>query len=58
LRKNLVSAGLTYASDIAFTPSVKAVQDARGTRSIYERMEQAGSWATGITSALKAFVEA
>jgi len=47
----------SYASDIAFTPSVKAVQAARGSRSTYERMEQAGSWATSITPELKAFVE-
>lgn len=53
-----MSASLTYASDIAFTPSVKAVQSARGSRSIYERMEQAASWATSITPDLKAFVEA
>jgi predicted pyridoxine 5'-phosphate oxidase superfamily flavin-nucleotide-binding protein len=46
-----------YSSDIAFTPSVKAVQAARGSRSIYERMEQEGSWATSITPELKAFVE-
>ncbi len=53
-----MSAGVTYASDIAFTPSVKGVQTARGSRPIYERMEQAGSWATSITPDLKAFVEA
>jgi len=47
-----------YASDIAFTPSVKAVQAARGSRLIYERMEQAGSWQTTITSDLKSFIEA
>ncbi len=48
----------SYASDIAFTPSVKAVQAARGSRSTYERMEQAGSWATSITPELKSFIEA
>lgn len=53
-----MSADTTYSSDIAFTPSVKAVQAARGSRSIYERMEQAGSWATRITPELKDFVEA
>ncbi len=53
-----MSADRTHASDIAFTPSVKAVQAARGSRSSYERMEQAGSWATSITPDLKAFVEA
>ncbi len=50
--------GRTYASDIAFTPSVKAVQAARGSRLVYERMEQGGSWASSITPDLKAFVEA
>jgi len=47
----------SYASDIAFTPSVKAVQAAHGSRSTYKRMEQAGAWATSITPELKVFVE-
>jgi hypothetical protein len=33
-----------YASDIAFTSSVKAVQTRKGSRPSYERMEKLGSW--------------
>ena len=36
----------TYSSDVAFTPSVKAVQARKGSR----RMEQKGSWDTRITA--------
>lgn len=46
-----------YASDIAFTPAVKAIQERKGSRPAYARMEQAGSWETRITADLKAFVE-
>jgi uncharacterized protein len=49
---------LIYTSDIAFTPSVKDVQIARGSRAIYARMESAGAWASRITPDLKAFIEA
>ena len=37
------------ASDIAFTPAVKAEQEKRGSRAQYHRMEQAGGWATTVT---------
>jgi uncharacterized protein len=47
-----------YASDVAFTPSVKAVQARKGSRSGYERMEAKGSWQTRITPDLAAFIEA
>jgi uncharacterized protein len=46
-----------YSSDVAFTPSVKAQQRLKGSRGIYERMEQGGSWQTVITSDLKSFIE-
>jgi predicted pyridoxine 5'-phosphate oxidase superfamily flavin-nucleotide-binding protein len=49
---------MDYASDIAFTPSVKAVQGRKGSRQSYARMEQSGSWSTRITPDLKAFIEA
>jgi predicted pyridoxine 5'-phosphate oxidase superfamily flavin-nucleotide-binding protein len=45
-----------YASDIAFTPSVKAIQEQKGSRHAYARMEQRGSWATAITPELAAFI--
>jgi predicted pyridoxine 5'-phosphate oxidase superfamily flavin-nucleotide-binding protein len=47
-----------YASDIAFTPSVKAVQTRKGSRASYARMEEKGSWQTCITPDLAAFIEA
>lgn len=45
-----------YASDIAFTPTVKALQERRGSRRAYAHMEQAGSWQTRITPELAAFI--
>ena len=47
-----------FASDVAFTPAVKALQARRGSRRAYERMEQAGSWETTITPELAEFVAA
>jgi hypothetical protein len=40
------------ASDIGFTPSVKAEQVRRGSRSGYERMEQRGGWSTTVEADL------
>ncbi|MBK7424026.1 MAG: pyridoxamine 5'-phosphate oxidase family protein [Propionivibrio sp.] len=45
-----------FASDIAFTPSVKAIQSRRGSRSAYARMEIQGGWATAITDDLAGFI--
>ena len=45
-----------FASDIAFTPSVKAIQSRRGSRSAYARMEIQGGWATAITEELAGFI--
>jgi hypothetical protein len=47
-----------YASDVAFTPAVKAIQARKGSRRAYERMEQAGSWETAITPELAQFIAA
>ncbi len=46
------------SSDIAFTPTVKAIQQRKGSRSGYARMEAGGSWQTQVTPALQSFVEA
>jgi hypothetical protein len=43
-------------SDIAFTPAVKAAQEARGSRSAYAKMEQRGGWNDIVTPALAEFV--
>lgn len=48
----------TYASDIAFTPAVKAQQARNGSRRAYARMEQDGSWQTMITPDLAGFIAA
>ena len=44
------------SSDVAFTPTVKAIQAERGSRSGYAKMEAKGGWRTAITSDLAAFL--
>jgi predicted pyridoxine 5'-phosphate oxidase superfamily flavin-nucleotide-binding protein len=44
------------SSDIAFTPTVKAIQARRGSREAYERLEQRGGFRQGITPELAAFI--
>ncbi len=44
------------ASDIAFTPSVKAIQSRKGSRGAYARMETGDGWATTISDDLAAFI--
>jgi predicted pyridoxine 5'-phosphate oxidase superfamily flavin-nucleotide-binding protein len=48
----------TYSSDVAFTPTVKALQTRKGSRRGYAKMEQRGSWETRITPELAAFMAA
>ena len=47
-----------YSSDVAFTPSVKALQARKGSRNAYGRMEERGAWQTGITPELADFITA
>ena len=47
-----------HPSDVVFTPSVKALQLARGSRHAYARMEQGRGFQTGITDDLRGFIEA
>jgi predicted pyridoxine 5'-phosphate oxidase superfamily flavin-nucleotide-binding protein len=47
---------LQYPSDVAFTPAVKAIQDRKGSRDNYARMEEGEGWSTTITPALSAFI--
>ena len=44
-----------YPSDIAFTPAVKAVQTAKGSRDKYARVERRG-WRTLVTPDLAEFL--
>lgn len=46
------------ASDIAFTPTIKALQTRKGSRHAYARMEAGGGWERRITPALKDEIEA
>ena len=45
-----------FTSDIAFTPSVKAAQEARGSRRGYAKMEAKGGWRDSVTPDLAAFI--
>lgn len=47
----------TYASDVAFTETVKAIQARKGSRTAYARMESGGSWEQSITADLKNEIE-
>jgi hypothetical protein len=46
-----------YSSDVAFTPTVKAVQARKGSRTSYARVEERGGWQTRIPPDLAAFIE-
>ncbi|TJX26989.1 MAG: pyridoxamine 5'-phosphate oxidase family protein, partial [Mesorhizobium sp.] len=47
-----------FASDVAFTPSVKAIQARKGSREAYSRVEERGGWRDVITPDLAAFIAA
>jgi predicted pyridoxine 5'-phosphate oxidase superfamily flavin-nucleotide-binding protein len=47
-----------YSSDVAFSPSVKAVQIRKGSRRAYHHVEERGSWQTRITPDLATFIAA
>ncbi|NKB43103.1 MAG: pyridoxamine 5'-phosphate oxidase [Alphaproteobacteria bacterium] len=44
-------------SDIAFTPTVKTVQEKKGSRENYAKMEQKGGWKDTVTEDLATFIE-
>lgn len=46
----------TPVSDVAFSPSVKAQQVKRGSRAMYERVEQHGGWQNEVTADLAQFI--
>jgi uncharacterized protein len=45
-----------HSSDVAFTPSVKAIQARKGSRDAYARIEEHGGWRTEIDENLTAFL--
>jgi uncharacterized protein len=46
----------TYPSDVAFTPAVKAVQEKKGSRRGYARMEESGGWETTVAPELREYL--
>jgi uncharacterized protein len=46
----------TFPSDVAFTPAVKAVQERKGSRRGYARMERGDGWETTVTPELAEFL--
>ena len=45
-----------FPSDIAFTPAVKSVQEAKGSRANYAKVEQGRGWKTRVTADLAGFL--
>jgi predicted pyridoxine 5'-phosphate oxidase superfamily flavin-nucleotide-binding protein len=45
-----------YSSDIAFTPTVKSLQERKGSRRAYANMEARGGWQTDVTDELREFI--
>jgi predicted pyridoxine 5'-phosphate oxidase superfamily flavin-nucleotide-binding protein len=48
----------TYCSDVGFTAAVKAIQNRKGSRNAYARVEQNGGWRSEIDADLAAFLAA
>lgn len=51
-----MNAERTHASDIAFTPTVKALQSLHGSRAAYAHMEDGAGWPEQITEELANFI--
>lgn len=47
-----------HSSDVAFTDTVKSIQQRKGSRSAYARMEAGGGWEQSIGAELKSEIEA
>ena len=43
-------------SDVAFTPAVKAIQERKGSRRAYARMERGEGWRTAVTPDLAEYL--
>lgn len=45
-----------FTSDVGFTPAVKAIQEQKGSRGGYAKMEQKGGWRDKVTDDLEAYL--
>jgi predicted pyridoxine 5'-phosphate oxidase superfamily flavin-nucleotide-binding protein len=52
-----MNTALDRPSDLAFTPTVKAVQARKGSRRAYAHLEDGAGWADAIPAGLKDFIE-
>lgn len=52
----MVTSAGSVPSDVAFTPSVKAIQSRLGSRKSYARMEEGDGWETEVTDELAGFI--
>jgi predicted pyridoxine 5'-phosphate oxidase superfamily flavin-nucleotide-binding protein len=50
--------GQPRGSDVAFTPTVKAIQARKGSREAYARLDEQGDWPRTIDAGLAAFIAA
>ena len=50
-----MSDGHSYASDVAFSPAVKAIQTRKGSRATYAEAEAHGGWRSEIDENLAGF---
>jgi predicted pyridoxine 5'-phosphate oxidase superfamily flavin-nucleotide-binding protein len=53
-----MSARHVYPSDVAFSPTIKAIQARKGSRQAYAEIEQGRGWRTDIDDDLAAFIAA
>lgn len=53
-----MNADVSYPSDVAFSPTVKSLQERMGSRTAYAKREAAGSWPDVITPDLAEFIGA
>jgi predicted pyridoxine 5'-phosphate oxidase superfamily flavin-nucleotide-binding protein len=53
-----IDKALTFPSDVAFTPAVKAQQARMGSRRAYAHMEEGSGWQTRISPELEEFIAA
>ena len=45
-----------FASDVAFSPAVKQIQESKGSRAAYARMESQGGWSSQVSRELEGFI--
>jgi predicted pyridoxine 5'-phosphate oxidase superfamily flavin-nucleotide-binding protein len=55
-QRDLETDAISPASDVAFTPAVKAMQTRLGSRAGYARMEQRGGWSREVSEDLRDFI--